>query len=737
MTQALEQVNPGESHFSPDLEMAERFLTILDGEAETFTFQTFDDSQAKRRTMAKTLCNSLATAAPILGRMNESGAGIFVTINKTAGTRRKAKDVVRVRAVFADFDEGTPPLDESPLPPSMVVESSPGRQHWYWIVEGLPLEQFKPVQRAIAQRLNSDHTVCDLPRVMRLPGFWHRKGDPCQVRLIHAAKRTPYKAEEIITAFATNEHHKQALNNMTEKSQKADKPGDAQAERILKNALGEIASAPEGQRNNTLNREAFKLYGLVKAGRLDRAKVDAALQRVADANGLPLTEIETTMKSAWKGAGTSSLYLQERVSIRQWQPPAPISIEEWQSAKLTPPMLVDRYLYSDLAILVASGGTGKTTLALWEAVHITLGKPLYGRQVARGSVVYLTGEDSRELLTARLREICESMELSPREMLDVRENLRISDVSGEQFKLAVNYQGDIQLNSTVDHLIEGLQETPPALIVVDPYASFSPGEAAVNDGAQGMVLAARKLIRSLGCCVRYIHHVSQEAARSSHKDQYTARGGTALPDGTRMVSVLSSVEDHATAPASLRPLLENGGQLLELTMPKLSYGPKQTPILIARNGWKIAWAKKPSKEQAQQEQAKADEQAALQFLAESLKRGEKHTKTSAKEKHKGSGLPRDRLTAAIDRLMEMNRVVLEKLPDNERQGGRTHYLKPVGYDPELPGGNFCHLSPGIAISLSTTKREHHYSNPPGGPIGNDLPPGSGGGGLFPLSSTRR
>ncbi len=360
-----------------------------------------------------------------------------------------------------------------------------------------------------------------------------------------------------------------------------------------------------------------------------------------------------------------------------WQPPAPITQEEWQSARLTPPVLVERYLYADLALLVAAGGTGKTTLTLWESVHVALGRPLYGRKTREGWVLFLTGEDSRERLTARLREVCEGMDLPEFDLSRVRERVRISDLSGQPFKLAANVLGDVTLTANVDSVIGALRDDPPALVVIDPYVSFGPGEASVNDGAQAMVLAARRLIRALGCCVRFIHHVGQEAARSAIKDQYTGRGGTALPDGSRMVAVLSPVEDHEIAPASLRPLLADGGQLLELSLPKLSYCPPQAPILIARNGWEIAWDEKPSENQAKEERAKADELAALKFLSDALKQGQKHTIASAKEQYELSGVPRNRLRAAIERLLADGRLQLRDLPEHERRGRRKQYLHPI------------------------------------------------------------
>lgn len=52
---------------------------------------------------------------------------------------------------------------------------------------------------------------------------------------------------------------------------------------------------------------------------------------------------------------------------------------------------------------VAPGGTGKTTLILYEAICIALGLPLYGLEVKKpGPVLILTAEDSREMLLYRL-----------------------------------------------------------------------------------------------------------------------------------------------------------------------------------------------------------------------------------------------------------------------------------------------------------------------------------------------
>ena len=48
----------------------------------------------------------------------------------------------------------------------------------YWLVKkGEPLEKFKPAQKHLASVLGTDSTVCDLSRVMRVPGFLYCKND--------------------------------------------------------------------------------------------------------------------------------------------------------------------------------------------------------------------------------------------------------------------------------------------------------------------------------------------------------------------------------------------------------------------------------------------------------------------------------------------------------------------------------------------------------------------------------
>lgn len=166
---------------------AAAFLDLLEPGGQ-FTFQTFADADAATgsATYPQVLHGTLGQHEAELCSLNDAGAGIFVMVNAGDGevkgnakTCRTAANVQRVRAVFVDLD-GAPvdPVLDSAAPPDWVVQSSPGRWHAYWAVDDCALSQFSTIQSVLAARFGGDPSVKDLPRVMRLPGFVHRKGEP-------------------------------------------------------------------------------------------------------------------------------------------------------------------------------------------------------------------------------------------------------------------------------------------------------------------------------------------------------------------------------------------------------------------------------------------------------------------------------------------------------------------------------------------------------------------------------
>jgi hypothetical protein len=99
-------------------------------------------------------------------------------------------------------------LKDFPLAPSARIESSPGKAHFYWFVQGdFPLDKFRPVQEALIKHFNTDPVIKDLPRVMRLPGALHCKyvveGEaPSAVRITDIDETRRYIYQQIVDALA-------------------------------------------------------------------------------------------------------------------------------------------------------------------------------------------------------------------------------------------------------------------------------------------------------------------------------------------------------------------------------------------------------------------------------------------------------------------------------------------------------------------------------------------------------
>jgi len=165
-----------------DLAHAASFLDTLE-ERGQFVFQTFDDTEAKRPELARTFYGTLQQHHRALIAMNERGAGIYVTVNKTAGARRRAVDIVALRALFVDAD-GQPMPAAWHRPPSMIIRRDDLHWHAYWILSpDSALSAFTPAQKRLAAHYHTDPAVNDLSRVMRIPGFYHNKATPIMVTL--------------------------------------------------------------------------------------------------------------------------------------------------------------------------------------------------------------------------------------------------------------------------------------------------------------------------------------------------------------------------------------------------------------------------------------------------------------------------------------------------------------------------------------------------------------------------
>lgn len=252
-------------------------------------------------------------------RQNLARVGVFWTVNvlKPDARRRQTHEVARVAAVFVDLDGAPLPSGDFHLPPTAVVESSPGRYHAYWAVADLPLDEFSTAQRHLAGLYGGDTSVHDLPRVMRLPGYWHGKKEPgFLTRILETRPDAQYSRADLLGNFPglgdTLAECERQQQEVAERRAEADRlrgklssntagtRAEVQREYggvTLLNVCADVLGTEEGGRNNALNWAAFRAGQMVGGGFLDESRARAELSAVGTRVGLEGHEVERTVSS--------------------------------------------------------------------------------------------------------------------------------------------------------------------------------------------------------------------------------------------------------------------------------------------------------------------------------------------------------------------------------------------------------------------------------------------------------
>ena len=183
---------------TPDLAQTQDFLDALDPASRAFTFQFFPE-RADSIVLPDHPHGRLADLGELLVERNRQGAGIFVTVNRTDGRGRSAENIIGLRSLVIDCD--TPRLRPLALPPSLSVETRPARGHHYWLLaSGEDTKRFRRAQQQLATYYGSDLTICDLPRVFRLPGFYNVKAEPHLVQLLRDRRELRYTIDQVLAA---------------------------------------------------------------------------------------------------------------------------------------------------------------------------------------------------------------------------------------------------------------------------------------------------------------------------------------------------------------------------------------------------------------------------------------------------------------------------------------------------------------------------------------------------------
>jgi archaellum biogenesis ATPase FlaH len=598
----------GAAPLSPDRAQTERFLALLDPAASGFTFQTLDDDKArkdanykKRRetnerrkakglpplksnpdSFAHVFNGTLDKYWSELCRLNAQRVGIFITVNQTDGKGRKKENIKRVRALFNDLD-GAPlePVMQSKTPPHIVVASSPGKYHTYQLVTGITLEQFEPLQKTLAAQFGGDPKVHDLPRVLRLPGFLHHKGEPFLTHIVsthngraYTVNDFPNRAEEYNDPYeSTGQAQKprsaaQQLNDAALANLAAWVPEIFPAARPYQGDGFRVSSSDLGRENEedlSFHRDGIKDFGVCfddpdlndpRDGR--RTPIDIVMEYVLE---VPVEEI---------AARTNTVDFQEACDwLRERLPPDKTKKEDppLQFVDLTLPLVDRQWLVADripmgnVTLFSGEGGAGKSILAKQLAAAAILREQWFGLTVMQGKVLYLSCEEDEDELRRRFQNIAEHYG-STREELMAKGLHLISRVEEASALAVYNHKANcLEQTKFFKTMHAAAVRIQPKLIVLDTSADVFGGNEIDRNQVSEFIKMLRKTGRAAGgAAVLLLSHPSV-----SGKDSGSGISGS--------TAWFNRVRSHIYLTAN-----EDGER--QLVFKKNQYGPKGETIGI-------------------------------------------------------------------------------------------------------------------------------------------------------------
>jgi AAA domain/Primase C terminal 1 (PriCT-1)/RepB DNA-primase from phage plasmid len=526
------------------------FLRYLDPVTNDFTFQTFTDSEERRKAftidprtnkrfdpLARTLHGTLTQYWATLADLSRQGAGVFVTINRTILHKpRIAENITEIRAYFVDFDETHPNvikinLQRFGLTPHVINQTSEGRWHFYWFVDGGSLAEFGPTQEKLSELLGSDASVKDLPRVMRLPGFIHQKdNDKISVtKIVHTHDGRNYANAGFQRALAAALARLEGRRSLT----------SAALSGLPKSPPDWSEGYAEGQRNNECARRA----GSCLARGMTEEETLAECLRWNQKNTPPLpdNEVKATVASV---ARTEERKKGAHAAFPDGQLPMPSSNFVFDGdATIEPPkMLVKKLLpASGIAFIGGQSGAGKTFIAIALGVALAAGSEFFKYKVLEPVGVAYIAAEGAGMFAARVaaaKLAAEVKQLLPFAWTDKVPTLQTQ----EGLALFVK-----QLQGLKQQMFQRTRVRLGAIFIDTVATCFSMKDENANAEVSGVCHLMRQIGESVGVVVIPVHHYGKDPATG-------LRGASAWRGAADVVVSVTADIDALTGRVSSREI---------------------------------------------------------------------------------------------------------------------------------------------------------------------------------------
>lgn len=199
------------------------------------------------------------------------------------------------------------------------------------------------------------------------------------------------------------------------------------------------------------------------------------------------------------------------------------------------------FLRGTVGALVSPGGVGKSywTLALAVATAVGAKADLTGLAPARGRVLFLSGEDPEEVLTARMQALVAKLEvLQPK----LRPEQLEAALAQLDYRSCLGLELDVLDAACFAELVSAAHGC--RLVVLDTLTRFHNLDENSAPDMKRVLGALERLAAQSGAAVLYLHHTNKAAVLNGQGAmQQAARGSSVLVDNARWSAFLAPMSE--------------------------------------------------------------------------------------------------------------------------------------------------------------------------------------------------
>ena len=504
--------------------------------------------------------------APILQQAADwSGTHIYFGANPRTDKGGKAEHVALARCLFADFDHGCT-LEQARMKwtdacipePTVIVATGGGIHAWWRLQEPMSdLARWTEYQDALAQRLGSDRSVTDAPRIMRVPGFvnWKYPSRPTCI-VLECEADNAYGLEEFPEPGAFAEASQQAPAAPVAAGSLSD---------LSKRFLDDGYLMPGYGRRDTI----FTVACDLKARQWAQGDAEVAIMRRARLLGLgpdDLADLPRQIANAFKGERTPIQGKAEEAQVvvnSLSQALTPVSVATLCSSHVDmKPQIIHGLLREQETLnLISAPKMGKSWLVNDLAICLAAGTAWLGRfNTTACRVLIIDNELHSETSANRIPKVLDQKGLS------------IDNLCGRLDIL--NLRGNLK---SFDELDADVFSTPEfealnyRVIILDAFYRFNTGEnASENDNAY-MTGVYNKLDRwaaRLKCAFVCVHHSSKGDQNDKDvTDVGSGAGSMARAADTHLILRHHQLDNHVVLDAAVRSFPKIEPMVLNFTWP--------------------------------------------------------------------------------------------------------------------------------------------------------------------------